>query len=897
LALGGDEIRRRLGEFASRWAGYRGSERAGAQSFLDELLRCYGVDRMAVGARFEERARGGFVDMVWPAVCIVEMKRPSEVKKLDAHRDQAFDYWKSIGRPGAPAPPFVVLCAFHRFVVYKPDEGWDAPRVDFELAELPEHLEALAFLVGRHPSFESQTALTRDAVVRVTDLYHLLEERLHEDVDSVRDFVLQCVWTMFAEDLGMLGGRTFQDRLDDLVADARRSTADDLGQLFRWLATPGGAPAHGLYAGTPYADGGLFETPAKLHLERDEVALLREAASFDWARVEPAIFGALLEGTLGPERQWALGAHYTSEADILKCVLPTVIEPWRERVGNLETMAELEAAERDLMRYVVLDPACGSGNFLYVAYRNLRRIEVELRERGRQIRARAGVKPPERPAYFPLSNMRGIEIEAFAVRLARVTLWMGHKLAVDELGLGEEVLPLADLSGIWNRDALEVAWPRADAIVGNPPYHGSQQIRRELGDAYAEWLKAKFDVGLKDYCVYWFRKAHDVLSDGGRAGLVGTNSISQNRGRGASLEYIVRNGGVITNAVSTQDWSGAAAVDVSIVNWVKSPRQPPRITVLDGVEAKGITSALRSTEKDVAQAHRLNLNRGRAFQGPMPVGMGFVLTSSEAEELLARDDASYDDVVRPYLVGEDILREPQQRPTRYIVDFGLRPLEEAAHYPAALAVLRKRVKAEREHNADRFRREHWWLLGRPVLSMRQALLPLSRYIASSRIGKRIQFVWCDSTWLAGDRNNVFAFENDYAMGVLSSGVHTEWARAQSSTFEDRINYTPTSAFETFPWPTPTPDQREAIADLARRVVARRQEICLERQIGLTKLYNEIDDGAYRDLAKLHRELDEAVAAAYGWPKRAAHDPEESNRRLLELNRRIVAGEVEYAPFD
>jgi hypothetical protein len=502
MALSGDEIRRRLGELASRWAGYQGSERAEAQTFLNRLLECYGVDRQAVGAKFEERARGGFVDMVWPGVCLVEMKRPSEAKKLDEHRDQAFEYWKSIGRPGAPAPPFVVLCAFHRFLVYKPDEGWEAPQVDFELAELPEHREALAFLVGRHPFFESQAALTRDAVVRVTGLYHRLEERLHEDVDSVRDFVLQCVWTMFAEDLGMLGGRVFSDRLDDLIADPRRSTADDLGQLFHWLATPGGAPSHGVYAGTPYADGGLFETPARLHLEPDEVTMLREAASFDWARVEPAIFGALLEGTLGPERQWALGAHYTSEADILKCVLPTVIEPWRERIGNLETVEEVEAAERELLDYVVLDPACGSGNFLYVAYRALRQLEVELRERGREIRARAGLRPPADTRYFPLSNMKGIEIEPFAVRLARVTLWMGHKLAVDELGLAEEVLPLADLSGIQLADALEIEWPRADAIVSNPPYHGSQQIRRELGDDYAEWLKAKFGIGLKDYCVY-----------------------------------------------------------------------------------------------------------------------------------------------------------------------------------------------------------------------------------------------------------------------------------------------------------------------------------------------------------------------------------------------------------
>lgn len=144
--------------------------------------------------------------------------------------------------------------------------------------------------------------------------------------------------------------------------------------------------------------------------------------------------------------------------------------------------------------------------------------------------------------------------------------------------------------------------------------------------------------------------------------------------------------------------------------------------------------------------------------------------------------------------------------------------------------------------------------------------------------------------------NVFAFDDDYSMGVLCSGIHVGWARAQSSTLEDRIRYTPTSAFETFPWPRPTKDQREAIADLSRRLIARRQEICVERQIGLTQLYNEVDDGAYRDLAELHSALDEAVGAAYGWPATVAHDPDDSNRRLLELNQVIAAGEIEYAPF-
>ena len=160
------------------------------------------------------------------------------------------------------------------------------------------------------------------------------------------------------------------------------------------------------------------------------------------------------------------------------------------------------------MRYVVLDPACGSGNFLYVAYRELRRIEAELRRRARDMRRSAGLREQETLAvYFPLTNIKGIELDPFAVQLARVTMWMGHKLAVDELDLEENVLPLVDLSGIRRGDALKLEWPRADAIIGNPPYHGDRFLRRELGDEYVEWLKSEFGIGVKDYCVYWFRKA------------------------------------------------------------------------------------------------------------------------------------------------------------------------------------------------------------------------------------------------------------------------------------------------------------------------------------------------------------------------------------------------------
>jgi hypothetical protein len=897
VPLSEDEIRRRLAEFAARWGGYHGSERAEAQTFLNELLACYGVDRQTAGARFEERAEGGFMDLYWQGVCIIEMKRPSEIDRLPTHREQALGYWQRSGTPRSPAPRYVVLCAFHRFEVWEPGAIYTAPRAVFDLVDLSDNLDVLNFLVGREPVFAGGGAeLTREAVALVTDLYQRLRERRAADFDVLRDFVLQSVWAMFAEDLHMLPSHVFTRVLQSLLQNPGRSSADDLGQLFTYLSMPGPRPEQGLYEDTPYANGSLFTQPARVHLEPDELELLaRAAGEFNWHRVEPAIFGGLLQGALGRERQWALGAHYTAEADILKIVLPTIVEPWRDRIAMCRTINDVTAAQADLMNFVVLDPACGSGNFLYVAYRELRRIEAQLRRRGSDMRRSSGLREQQTLAvYFPLSNMRGIELDPFAVQLARVTLWMGHKLAVDELDLDETVLPLADLSGIRRADALRTEWPRADAIIGNPPYHGTKFLRSELGDDYVEWLRREFSVGVKDYAVYWFRKAHEHLEPEGRAGLVATNSIAEGKNREASLEYISSSGGVITNAIANQDWPGEANVHVSIVNWVKRPSVEPMQFVLDGVVVDGITTSLRpGRESDLGGV--LEANRKRQFYGVVPTGDGFILGPDEAQALLARTEADYSEVVRPYLVGDDITKNPELHPRRWIIYFAEKSLEEATAWPAALEIVRARVKPQRDSHKKRREREEWWKFSRTVQDLFDTVNGLERFIACPSQAKRFFMIWCEPDWCPSNLTSVVAFDDDYAIGVLTSRIHTVWATDQSTKLETRPRYT-TSSFLTFPWPTPRDADRDLVSSLARAVIGRRSELALERQIGLTQLYNELDDGAYRDLHELHTALDEAVATAYGWPSSVAHHTSESNKRLLELNRDVAAGRVQYRPF-
>jgi len=410
----GDEIRQRLTRFAARWSVYDGSERAEAQTFLNDLFSCYGQERQAIGAVFEQPQAGRFVDLIWPRVCIFEMKAPGEAGRLARHREQALDYWRNAadaGR-GIAAPPWVVLCAFRRLEVWEPGRFPKEPRVVLDLIDLPDQYDSLLFLAGDEPVFAGgQAAVTREAAGRLTGLYQQLRERRAAPPEVLRDFLLQVVWCLFAEDLGQLPAHRFTALVDALRADPRRSSADDLGQLFVRLATPGAPTAHGLYAGVPHANGGLFEHPAVVHLAADELEVLRAAGEFNWRQVEPQIFGSLLEGALGHDKQWELGAHYTHEADTQKVVQPTIVRPWRERIENLASHAEAQRAQSDLLRYVVLDPACGSGNFLYVAYRELRRLEHRLQERERELRHRAGQREQGAMSlFFPLQNIRGIEI-------------------------------------------------------------------------------------------------------------------------------------------------------------------------------------------------------------------------------------------------------------------------------------------------------------------------------------------------------------------------------------------------------------------------------------------------------------------------------------------------------
>ncbi|MDQ6911273.1 MAG: N-6 DNA methylase [Verrucomicrobiota bacterium] len=475
--------------------------------------------------------------------------------------------------------------------------------------------------------------------------------------DRAQRFILQLLVSIVAEDIGLLPREIVTDLLYE-CSEKGASSYDLFGSLFRQMATEEPARA-GRFQDVRYFNGGLFETVDPIELKLKEVYALHESASHnDWSKVRPEIFGALFQDSMDKEERHAFGAHFTSEFDIRKVVGPTIVKPWRQRIEAAgKNVGELRKALTDLRKFRVLDPACGSGNFLFIAYREMKRLERDILLRLREV----SKKEPLESA-ISLHQFYGIDIIPFAVELAKVTLMLAKELELieaqklaeaDQLLIEEKPLPLDNLDrNIVCGDALFTDWPKADAIIGNPPYLGAKRLKPEHGADYANKLRKKYPEvrGMADYCVYWFRKAHDALETNGRAGLVGTQNIRNNNSRPGGLGYIVEHNGTITDAISSQVWSGEAAVHVSIVNWIKGDEGAEKILRIqrgDSVDSPWESyvlpriNASLSAGLDVTSAATLATNQKPPFvyNGQFPRHQGFVLTPEERGRCCVRTRA------------------------------------------------------------------------------------------------------------------------------------------------------------------------------------------------------------------------------------------------------------------
>ena len=861
---------------------------------------------------------------------------------LQRHYRQAFDYWT---RLVPNRPRYVVLCNFDQFRVYDFETQMDAPVDTLPIAELPARWGPLAFLFpGDHkPTFNNdRVAVTREAADALATCFKRLvrpDRAPPVPRPMAQRFILQMLVALFAEDIGLLEKYFVTNLLNECHSPT--DTYDLIGGLF--AAMNSREAAHGgRFKDIPYFNGGLFNEPARLELLDQELVLLRKAADFNWTKVQPEIFGTLFQHSMGDEERHAFGAHFTHPADIMKIVGPTIVQPWREQIDGAKTLKRLIELRDRLHHFRVLDPACGCGNFLYLAYRELKRLEAHLIERMQEFPSRA--EPGQRMlSFLSAQNFYGLDIQPFAVEIAKVTMMIARKLAIDELHITEPALPLDNLDqnfiaadALITPDGQPAQWPKADVIIGNPPFLGAKRLKPEHGPDYVARIRQAYpDVpGAADYCVYWFRKAQDHLPEctaddpvTGRAGLVGTQNIRNNQSRVGGLDHVVRDG-TIVEAVDNQPWSGEANVHVAIANWVKT-RQPSLLPKarrlwfkvpastgrgrvrghnaskeyeLDCRDCAHINSAL-SDEVDVSGAKSLTCNATpqRVFRGQEPGSRGFVLTDSERQKLLQKDPHSRQ-VVFPHLVGRDVLTG-SGTPTRWVIDFGDKDQLQAAAFTAAFAhvqatvlkkmqdiAARKGQRGEGDTFNEQFLRArlgNWWQFRRACTDTVEAIGKLRRYIACSRHTKRPVFQFLAPGIRPDSAVQVFAFEDDYSFGVLQSHAHWLWFITKCGKLTERFRYSAEFVFDTFPWPQePQARQVLAVAEAGREVRRVRTEALAEMTGGLRALYRTLELPGANPLKDSHAALDAAVLAAYGFSAK-----KDLLAQLLALNL-DVAGKIE-----
>jgi type II restriction/modification system DNA methylase subunit YeeA len=931
-----------LAEFVTRWKASTLTERAAAQSHFNDLCEVLNqphpaaADPTGESFTFEKhvstlKGGKGFADVWKRGYFGWEYK--GKDRDLKAAYLQLNDY-----RDDLENPPLLVVCDQNLFEVHTNFTG-TRPHVyrftlDDLLANVPTASCALPPLDVLRDTFTDPEQLRPErAAARVTEsaaaefakLATSLEQR-GADPQAVAHFLMRLLFCLFADSIGLLPDHLFRQMIELNRAQPARFTSK-LRQLFAAMSSSGNSfGVHDIH----WFNGGLFADDSIFDLTSADMGTLRAASALDWSTVEPAIFGTLFERSLDPGKRSQLGAHYTSKEDILLIIEPVVMAPLERRWSEVKAEAQELAAKaqaakggaynklraqmqdklsewlKELSAVRILDPACGSGNFLYLALRRM----LDLWREVYHFSAEHGL-PTLLPHQVHPSQLYGLETNVYAHELASVVVWIGYLQWLNDNGIGWPTEPiLRKLDNIQNRDAIlahdaeskpiEPAWPEAEFIIGNPPFLGGNRIRQELGDDYVEPLFKLYENRVPhfaDLVCYWFEKAHCQIESGKcvRAGLLATQGIRGGANR-IVLERILESGGIFM-AWSDRKWVlDGASVHVSIVGFDNGSEQKH---TLDG-KAVGVINPDLTSEANTTAASVLAENVGVCFMGPSAKAP-FDIDNETAQRMLNAplniNGRPNSDIVRPVASAIDLVKRSRNY---WTIDFGTEMKEEeAAKYELPFEYVKAHVYPERLKNQKEDYRLNWWQYGRPRPAMRKAIELLDRYIATPAVSKHRIFVWQEPRVLSNQGTLVFARADDYFFGVLHSRAHEVWARAQGTQLrevESGFRYTPTSTFETFPFPWPPGHEPkdsplvEAIAEAARELVEKRDAWLsppdasaeeLKRRT-LTNLYNARPAW----LVDEHRKLDEAVFAAYGWPSTLTDA--ELLERLLALNHQRAA---------
>lgn len=879
-------------------------------------------------------------------------------------REQAESYVDRLP-PDHAAPPFLLVCDVgHVFEIYADFSGTGRSYTYFPdrqgyrlfLDELrtPSARERLRTIWSDPLSLDParrKARVTREIAEELATVSRQLEQR-GKDAGEVALFLMRCIFCMFACSVGLLPPEGMAELLDRCLENPN-AFVPLLSALWRRVNDP--LPEGRYYdpwnVRLPLFGGKLFQQAGVTALDAQSLAALRRAAGCSWSDVEPAIFGALLEGALDPDERRRLGAHYTPRVHVERLVRMTVMDPlrrdWQRTLTFIAKACErgkIERAQRWAVRFHaklravrVLDPACGTGNFLYVALELIKALETEVLETLAELGA------PELLALQVVdpSQFLGLELNPRAASIAELVLWIGYLQlhyrtssappaepilrAFDTVVHTDAVLERAEALGPWVQpegppQPRRPQWPKADFIVGNPPFLGGKDLRARLGDDYAEalWAAHPWMNRSADLVTYWWDHAAELLTGKGsrlrRFGFVTTNSLSQSHQRRVVERRLAGEPPIhLAFAVPDHPWTrvdrSSAAVRVAMTVAEAGPGEGVRLEVTgeSGLDsdtpelqlrrARGRIHGDLSVGADLAAATPLLANRGLCSPGVKLHGAGFIVSLEEARRLGLDRRPGLEDHIRPYRNGRDIV---QQGRDAWVID--LYPLSAEAvrvRFPEVYQHLLATVKPERDRNRMAFRRENWWWFGATHELYRGFTAGLERYIATPETAKHRVFVFLPGGVRADNMLVNIGLSDGFHLGVLSSRTHRAWARATGAVLEDRPRYTKSACFDPFPFPDTPAGLRRRIEAVGEELDATRATVQAEHpDLTLTTLYNAmaasdppedtLQRGRVPILAELHAQLDALVADAYGWP--AALPGSEATERLLELNRARVREE-------
>ncbi len=893
--------------FVAKWSKSELKERSACQEHFLDLCHLVGHPTPAEAdptgesfcfERFAEKLDGsdGFADVWKKGFFAIEYK--GKRKDLGAAYEQLLRY-----REDLENPPLLAVCDTDRLVIHTNFTNTAKRTYELSVANLadPGSLELLRALFNAPDKLRPGATIafvSEEAARKVAALAQALEARGIEPMQAAR-FLMKVIFALFAEDADLLPEKL----VEGLLTQARQRPAlarPLLEKLF--TAMRDGDEGLAFTREIAYFNGGLFEDPSALDLEATDLDTLKAAAGLDWSSVDPAIFGNLYEYGLGAESRAKRGVHYTSREDILHLIEPVLLRPWQLRWAALrhevdtalatrpkaKALATLqrrvEAFRESLGQIQILDPACGSGNFLVVAMQRLLDLELEVvRFQAERFHTQA------LSFHVGPQQLHGIELLAFPHALASVVVWIGHLQWLRLHGYRIQERPiLKKLQPIVQGDSLVLEWPAVDAIIGNPPFIGGKRLRKALGDVTVDALFKVWDGRVPheaDYVCYWFEKAREAVTTGRakRAGLLATDSIRQGKSR-VVLERILASSEIFF-AVSSQKWIlKGAAVRVSMVGFGKLGEGEPHR--LDGREVATINPDLTSTA-DLSQARRLPENTGMSFMGDTKGGP-FDIPGDLARKWMALppnpNGKPNSDVLKAWANGMDITRRPQDM---WIIDFGMGPLRagqaaipgmmhasepELSFYEAPYHYALAQAKPAWASSKTGHRRE-WFVHAEPRPAMRAALAGMPRVLVTPCLAKHRLFAWLPGGVLPDHALIVFTTTHDAMFGLLHSRIHEVWALALGSALEDRPRYTPNTTFETFPFPAGFRiDPPEAVAEAARKLHEAREhwlnpEGASEaelKQRTLTALYNAREAGKATWLNNLHRDLDRCLFNTYRW---------------------------------